>query len=203
MPAWPTSALGGNAPRAPRPADQPASMPAAEAALKSGLPAWPAPQHAGTATPEPGPPAWPAPTQAGTAAPEPGLPAWPASALASNAPSARRSTTYPSANSFGAMASHQAGAPPRVPGTVYGPGAAQPDSPGRFQPANHLENSGSLTGHILAQGSSDRPIPSSRSAKVVTVMIIVLVVLVAVGLLGATVARDAITGLLHNLIGNG
>jgi hypothetical protein len=78
----------------------------------------------------------------------------------------------------------------------------QPDPPGRFQPADHLENSGSLTGHILAHGAADRP-PKSPTAKVITAMIIVLVVLVAIGLLGATVARDTISAMLHNLIGNG
>jgi hypothetical protein len=88
----------------------------------------------------------------------------------------------------------------RATGTVYGRGAAPSAPPSAyFQPPDHLENSGSLTGHILAQGAADRPTPKSRTAKVILIMVLVFVVLVGVGLLAGTVARDAISNLLGNL----
>jgi hypothetical protein len=94
------------------------------------------------------------------------------------------------------------GGPARRPaGTVYGRGAALPGPVTTSPSAGPVETSGSLTGHILAQGAADRPTPKSRTAKVVLIMLVVLAILVALGLLGATVARDTISALLNRLIG--
>lgn len=62
-----------------------------------------------------------------------------------------------------------------------------------------LENSGSLTGHILSQGRHDGPTPKSRTAKVLIVLLVILGVLVVGGLVGAIFFQDAITKLLDGL----
>ncbi len=59
-----------------------------------------------------------------------------------------------------------------------------------FPPANPLESSGSLTGHILSQGSWDVPPPKSRTAKVIVVIGIILILLVAGGTALAIFAQD-------------
>jgi hypothetical protein len=65
---------------------------------------------------------------------------------------------------------------------------------------NPLENSGSLTGHILSQGRADGPAPKSNTAKVLLVGAVLLAVLVAIGLIAATVAGDAVTDLFGGII---
>ena len=67
-------------------------------------------------------------------------------------------------------------------------------------PANSVENSGSLTGHILAQGWSDTPTPTASTAKVVMVLLIGLGILVAVGLLVVLLAGDAFSSLFDGLL---
>jgi hypothetical protein len=80
---------------------------------------------------------------------------------------------------------------------VYGAGAA-----GTYNPAGPLETSGSLTGHILAQGSADGPTPKSRTAKVVMIMMLVLGLLVVSGLTAAILFSDAITRTLNGILGD-
>jgi hypothetical protein len=75
--------------------------------------------------------------------------------------------------------------------------------PSFHQQGSPLEQSGSLTGHILAQGHQDARPPKSRTARVIVVLILVLVLLSAFGLLVATVARDAINDVLKGLLGGG
>lgn len=58
-----------------------------------------------------------------------------------------------------------------------------------------LENSGSLTGHILAQGRADSAAPTSNNAKVLVIGLVLLGLLVLVGLLAATMASDAVSNL--------
>jgi hypothetical protein len=66
----------------------------------------------------------------------------------------------------------------RPPGTVYGgPGQRGHAPAGGGAPA---ENSGSLTGHILAQGSADVAEPRNH-AKVIMVMTLITAALIAVG----------------------
>jgi hypothetical protein len=70
----------------------------------------------------------------------------------------------------------------RPQGTVYGgsPPAHDPArGPGR-QPG--YETSGSLTGHILAQGRPDRPGDSSTSSRIVMIILIIMSVLIVGGL---------------------
>lgn len=69
-----------------------------------------------------------------------------------------------------------------------------------FDPA--VENSGSLTGHILAQGWTDVPEREDRStAKVVLVMAIGLGVVVVVGVLIALVVGNAFNSIFDGLLG--
>jgi hypothetical protein len=61
--------------------------------------------------------------------------------------------------------------------------------------ARPLEYSGSLTGHILAQGT-DAPAPKSRTTRVVVIMTIVMTTLVIAGLTIAVFARNALLNML-------
>jgi hypothetical protein len=72
-----------------------------------------------------------------------------------------------------------------------------------YQPGNAaIENSGSLTGHILSQGRHDGPTPKSRTAKVIVIMLVVLGIMVVGGLVAAIFFRDAITEMLNGLFSN-
>jgi hypothetical protein len=57
-----------------------------------------------------------------------------------------------------------------------------------------VEQSGSLTGHILSQGT-DAPPPKSRTTRVVVIMTVVLTVVVITGLTLAVFARNALLGM--------
>jgi hypothetical protein len=63
-----------------------------------------------------------------------------------------------------------------------------------------MEISGSLTGHILAQGRTDGPTPKSRTARVVIVMLVVMGILVLTGVALAAFASDAVSEIFDNLI---
>jgi len=63
-----------------------------------------------------------------------------------------------------------------------------------------LENSGSLTGHILSQGRSDEPTPKANTAKVFLVMALVLGILVAVGALVVLVTGDTFSSLFDSFL---
>ncbi|SCL37794.1 hypothetical protein GA0074692_4790 [Micromonospora pallida] len=94
-----------------------------------------------------------------------------------------------------------AGTPGR-PGTVYG--GSVTEGPGfatvALPPGNPVENTGSLTGHILAQGWADTPVERSRTTRVVLVLIASLGLLVAISLVLVLMANDAMGGLMENLI---
>ena len=120
--------------------------------------------------------------------PAPALPAWP------------RSTdplAHPSASDSGRRAQ-----PAPVRGRTYGGSA--PLGAGQLTVAlpesDPLENSGSLTGHILAHGRADRPEPRSSTTKVLAIGLVLLFLLVAVGLLAATAAGDAVSGLFGGFV---
>jgi hypothetical protein len=81
------------------------------------------------------------------------------------------------------------------PNQVYYPGRQAP----QFPQQNPLENSGSLTGHILSRGRADTPTPKSRTARVIIIMVVVLAVLVGLGFLAATVFNDFLSDLLGGL----
>jgi hypothetical protein len=80
----------------------------------------------------------------------------------------------------------------RPHGTVYGSSSAGTRQP---LPGSPLEHSGSLTGHILSQGS-DTPPPRSRTTRVVVIMTVVLSLLVVIGLVIAIFARNALLSVL-------
>ncbi|MFC8847871.1 MULTISPECIES: hypothetical protein [unclassified Micromonospora] len=65
---------------------------------------------------------------------------------------------------------------------------------------NQLDNSGSLTGHILAQGWTDAPTARSSTAKVVIVLTAALGLLVAIGVLIVLLAGDTMDGLVGGLL---
>lgn len=85
-------------------------------------------------------------------------------------------------------------------GTVYGTGgypSIDTTMPVNIDP---VENSGSLTGHILAQGWYDAPTEQRRSnLKVVIAMLVVLGLLVTVSLAFVFTAGDAFTDFLGGL----
>nr|QLJ98906.1 hypothetical protein HZU44_01450 [Micromonospora carbonacea] len=179
------------------------------------LPAWPPPTN--PATQRDGLPAGagtagtPVSPVSGVPASGPPAPDRPASGLYGAAPT----TAWPAAATSGvpAPATGPAGSRAAVgvpagrpePGTadlasiVYGT-----DGPGfatvALPTGNQLDNSGSLTGHILAQGWTDAPAARSSTAKVVIVMAASLGLLVAIGVLVVLLAGDAMDGLVGGLL---
>ncbi|RLP91499.1 hypothetical protein EAD89_11645 [Micromonospora sp. BL4] len=64
-----------------------------------------------------------------------------------------------------------------------------------------MENSGSLTGHILAQGWADTPAErSSSTTRVVIVLAAALGLLVGISVLVVLLANDALDGLVGNVL---
>ncbi|WP_433116974.1 hypothetical protein [Micromonospora sp. CA-246542] len=105
----------------------------------------------------------------------------------------RRSTTAGGRTGARAGGADQAG-------TVYASG----DGPGFTTialPANAaVENSGSLTGHILAQGWSDTPAERSRNTRVVIVLIAALGLLIGISVLVVLLANNALDGLMGGML---
>ncbi|WP_229071923.1 hypothetical protein [Actinoplanes sp. DH11] len=107
----------------------------------------------------------------------------------------------PSQNGVPQQRAQQAG------GTVYGTGGypsigSQYPSIDTTMPVSMdaVENSGSLTGHILAQGWHDAPVDQRRSNfKVVVAMLAVLGLLVTISLIFVFTAGDAFTDMVKNL----
>ncbi|GGM20924.1 hypothetical protein GCM10012279_44150 [Micromonospora yangpuensis] len=88
---------------------------------------------------------------------------------------------------------------PDLASTVYGSGT---DGPGfntvSLPPGNPaVENSGSLTGHILAQGWSEPSNQRSSNTRVVIVLAVALTLLVAISVLVVLIGSD----LMDNLLG--
>jgi hypothetical protein len=99
-------------------------------------------------------------------------------------------------------ADHAGGVPhPRPQGTVYGGPSAQSAIDMTMPVAmNPLENSGSLTGHILAQGWDQGRETRRRSNVTVGVaMMLVLLVLIAVSLLFLATAGSAFSDWIHGI----
>ncbi|MFC7549244.1 hypothetical protein [Plantactinospora sp. GCM10030261] len=88
-------------------------------------------------------------------------------------------------------------------GTVYG-GYGLSEVGQRTVPVfpSSAETSGSLTGHILAQGWADAPSSGGGTAKVVIALAIALGLLVLVGLAVALIAGDAINSLFTGVFGS-
>lgn len=105
----------------------------------------------------------------------------------------------PAVGATNGSAQYQQWARGQGPGTVYGGGRADLPQPTTTL-TGYMENSGSLTGHILAQGHQDMPTPKSSTAKVVVIMVIVLAVLVIAGVAAATFAGDTVTSIFDGII---
>lgn len=84
-------------------------------------------------------------------------------------------------------------------GTVYGSGEG-PGFSTIAMPANAVENSGSLTGHILAQGWADTPAERSSNARVMIVLAAALGLLVAISVMIVLLAGDALDGLVGGVL---
>ena len=90
---------------------------------------------------------------------------------------------------------------PRAQGTVYG-GAPQSAIEMTMPVAmNPLENSGSLTGHILAQGwDQGRDTRRRSNAKVGVAMMLVLLALIGVSLLFLATTGSAFSDWIHGIL---
>ncbi|MEH1026426.1 hypothetical protein V6W11_01600 [Micromonospora profundi] len=150
--------------------------------------------------------------------PAPALPSWPPSTTGAPTPvsapapggvggsRAATSSTYPAgerATRGTAAAGAQHGkrdGRSDLSGTVYG-GGEGPGFATIALPANAaVENSGSLTGHILAQGWADTPAEPSRNTRVVIVLIAALGLLVAISVLVVLLAGDAMDSLVGSVL---
>jgi hypothetical protein len=199
LPAWPPSALGGqHAFGMPAPADDP---------ILTAPPTTPAPPPppfntpisppvvSMTSAPPASEPAYTVPASPGRASGGTVYPSGGGAAVYSGAqggaPQASAQQAYtapkPAAEKYGEWARSQ-----RPQGTVYGGSAGAGSLPAP------MENSGSLTGHILSQGTADLPPPKSRTAKVLLIILGILVVLVGGGLAVAYYFQDFITGLFND-----
>ncbi|MER6596328.1 hypothetical protein ABT214_31655, partial [Micromonospora purpureochromogenes] len=89
---------------------------------------------------------------------------------------------------------------PDLASTVYGGTEGPGFATVSFPAGNPLENSGSLTGHILAQGWADTPAERSRTTRVVVVLAASLGLLVAISVLIVLLANDAMDGLVGNIL---
>lgn len=121
---------------------------------------------------------------AASTTPAPALPSWPES-INPTAPG-----TSPAAADYHRWAQGQR------PGRLYGQSDEPPAQMTTAYPAATLDNSGSLTGHILAQGRSE-PAPAKRSyAKVGLFLAVGLGVLIGIGVLVVLFVSNSITGFL-------
>ncbi|WP_433552331.1 hypothetical protein ACQP08_01740 [Micromonospora zamorensis] len=147
-----------------------------------------------------------APVSAPPVVPAPALPSWPPSSVGTppSTGSATGNSRFTGPTAGPSVSSGQGTAGARggrhsggtdLAGTVYGSG----DGPGFTtiaMPANAVENSGSLTGHILAQGWADTPSERRSNAKVMIVLAAALGLLVAISVMIVLLAGDALDGLV-------
>ncbi|WP_442933353.1 hypothetical protein [Micromonospora psammae] len=162
----------------------------------------PAAPPAPPAPPASAPPAVTPPPPVGPAATVSAPPVVPAPALPARPPSSTADHSAP--GTAGAAPAPPRGTPYRggqdLASTAYG----GTDGPGystvSFPAGNPLENSGSLTGHILAQGWADTPTQRSNTTRVVLVLAASLGLLVAISVLVVLVANDAMDGLVGNVL---
>lgn len=138
--------------------------------------------------------------------PAPALPTWPPPTNPTdqrNGPTGRPSgPAYPVSGSAAAPGpAHQGG--PDLAGTAYGGSGGAGFTTVAFPQSDLEENSGSLTGHILAQGwAEDAPAARSSNTKVVIVLAASLGLLIAISLLVVFLANDALSGLTDGAAGN-
>jgi len=112
-------------------------------------------------------------------------------------------TGSPSGSPAGRDATGTRGGPPDggsdLAGTVYGNGEGAGFTTIAI-PANAVETSGSLTGHILAQGWADTPAERSGNARVLIVLAAALGLLVAISVMVVLLAGDALDGLVGSVL---
>jgi len=160
--------------------------------------------------PAPALPSWPQPTYPSRPEPAYTVP----SAQPSTPPTATALASPPVAAPAGAFPAHDwrstlapssqaaspgyRAAPGPDTGTVYSGGRDLPERTSALPFA--LEVSGSLTGHILAQGEADERRTGWRTARVVLILLLVVAILVAVGFGVAIVAGDAVTDFFNGII---
>jgi hypothetical protein len=186
-----------NPPRPPGPPQPPAPPP------PPGPSPIPPPPGPSPIPPPPGPPPappYPPPPPLGVAA---GAPSGPGLAAAAAYPPHDWRSTLQAAEGNrepvnGASAEYQEWARAWRAGSVYGEEPDQATPAGQLAAA--LEQSGSLTGHILAQGHRDGPTPASSTTRVILIMILVMGILVVAGIAAATLAGDTVSEIFDNLI---
>ncbi|GAA3760831.1 hypothetical protein GCM10022225_53020 [Plantactinospora mayteni] len=193
-----------------RPADPPAPVPLVVPA--PALPSWPPPTNPMSSANQAsgGTPGYSLPTAdpGPSVAAEPAGRPWPGDRPPGTSPAS------PHLQGTGPASPHHQGTAPTTPhspgyrdrdlardqraeGTVYGgPEGHLTVS----MPSNQLENSGSLTGHILAQGWTDTPTQKTNTGKVVLVLLIGLGILVAVGVLVVFLVGDVFSSLFDGLL---
>ncbi|MEU1363851.1 hypothetical protein ABZ356_28875 [Micromonospora zamorensis] len=147
-----------------------------------------------------------APVSAPPVVPAPALPNWPPSSVGTppSTGSAAENSRFTGPTAGPPVGSGQGTAGARggrhsggtdLAGTVYGSGEG-PGFTTIAMPANAVENSGSLTGHILAQGWADTPSEQRSNAKVMIVLAAALGLLVAISVMIVLLAGDALDGLV-------
>ncbi|MFY1597659.1 hypothetical protein [Micromonospora sp. WMMD737] len=154
--------------------------------------------------PAPALPSWPPPTNPGDRRPggaEPATAPREARRLSGRVDGGGPATRVGQAG--GAPAGRYDGGPDL--GTIYGAGAGgATEGPGFSTvafPNNPVENSGSLTGHILAQGWTETPTEQrSSTTKVVVVLAASLGLLVAISVLVVLLANDTVGGLVGGVL---
>jgi hypothetical protein len=125
----------------------------------------------------------------GAKPPAPPTPSAPDQAAPPNA-----ATVIPSAE-YGQWARNQ-----RPPGTVYGGPGQRGHHPAAAVPGpSTLENSGSLTGHILAHGTPDVAEQKSRT-KVIVIMAVIAASLIAVGLVASGFLGESVRAVFGGLL---
>ncbi|WP_189170401.1 hypothetical protein [Pilimelia anulata] len=88
---------------------------------------------------------------------------------------------------------------PRGRGTMYGgTTGVNPRLPVFGNPA--VENTGSLTGHILAHGKLDLPTPERQTRKVVIVGLSMLGAMIVIGLIVGLLAGNQVADLINAVI---
>jgi len=86
-------------------------------------------------------------------------------------------------------------------GTTYGGRTGlDPRMPVFRVTGNPVENTGSLTGHILNYGRRDLPMPQSSTRKVVIVGFSMLAAMIIVGLVAGLLAGDQVSALIKGIL---
>ncbi|MEV4663566.1 hypothetical protein AB0J85_16665 [Micromonospora echinofusca] len=149
--------------------------------------------------PAPALPAWPPPTSPGDRRPGGAEPAAAPREARKLAGRAGGGSATRAGRAEGTAAGRYDGGPDL--GTLYGAGTEGPGFSTVSLPSNPVENSGSLTGHILAQGWTETPTEErSSTTKVVVVLAASLGLLVAISVLVVLLANDTVGGLVGGVL---